>query len=101
MNCLDYVLSKLTKQQSEILKDALIDKVFFKDKSSLRKEDIIVFSHGFHVGFGVIGEYCEVLTDECSNNQIIHRHLDLYDERLKVVIVSPKLKRGSVITCQN
>ena len=92
--CLEYVLENLIKSEQEPLKEVLTNKTFFRNKSQIMKGDCIIFTHGFHVGFGVIDEYLNVITDECSDGQIFTRTLSLYDDRLKIAKVNPKRKRG-------
>lgn len=92
--CLEYVLENLVKAEQEILKNVLLDKNFFRNKSQIKEGDKIIFTHGFHVGFGAIDEYLNVITDECSDGKIFSRTLSLHDDRLKIAMVNPKRKRG-------
>lgn len=100
MTCLDYVIENLTQNEGKKLKEILTNGEFFRNKSLIRKGDIVIFTHGYHVGFGRLAEYYDLETDEYSNGEKHHRVLSLYDDRLKIAIVNPKIKKGSEILCQ-
>lgn len=97
MNCLEYVKDNITETQSIALDEILINKTFIRPKSILQKGDRIIFTHGFHVGFGKVSDYHEIITDECSDNEIFSRTLSVYDDRLKIAVISPKMKKGNKI----
>jgi len=96
INCLEYVIDNLTELEGERLKEILINKAFYRDKQSLKKGDKIIFTYGFHVGFATLHDYYELVTNECSENEIFSRTLSLFDDRLKIAIVKPKIKKGRI-----
>lgn len=95
MNCLEYVESRLDKKTYEALEDILVSREFFMDKSVLNVGDKIVFAHRYHVGFAELGEFYELVTDECSDDTILSRVLSLYDDALKIILINPKIKERS------
>lgn len=98
MNCLEYVLDKIQAKDGKLLKERLsVHRGQSLNKSTIKEGEVFIFSHGYHVGFGVINEWYEVITCECSESQILSRTLSLYDERLKVVLYQPTFKRGKEV----
>lgn len=94
MNCLEYVESRLSEKTYSELEDILVSRSFITEKSLLNFGDVIVFVHGYHVGFGTVMECYELLTDEFSDGIHLKRTLSLYDSALKVALINPILEKG-------
>lgn len=91
MNCMEYVLSKLGETDQNEIVNRLMNHDYVAKKEQLQEGFTIVFTHGLHIGFArVVGCY-EIVTDECSNDEIFNRRLSLFDDALKVILVNPTI----------
>lgn len=95
MTCLEYVLSKISKSQSDMLKTILRKRTDFLNKQSISPGEMVIFKQNYHVGFATLDEYCNLVTDECMNDVIFSRHLSLFDDNVQICIINPKFKKGS------
>lgn len=95
MNCLDYVHEQLTEKENTWLDIYLTTRNFPNNKTDVQVGELVVFVYGYHVGFGRLNDYYELETIECSDDKIVTRRLQFFDEKLKIAMINPKLKKGS------
>lgn len=94
MNCIQYVLDNLTKTESEKVTELIRNKTYIRNLSLVKPSDIVIFTQGWHIGFAQVNQYLELRTNEMESNFILNRNLYLYDSRLRIVLINPKLKKG-------
>lgn len=95
MNCLDYVHEQLSDKSNTLLDIYLTTRNFPNNKIDIKVGELVVFTYGYHVGFGRLNDYYELETIECSDDKMVTRKLQLFDERLKIALINPKLRKGS------
>lgn len=97
MTCLEYVQKKLNDDHKNELNDRLKNNNFLSKNVAPKAGTTLIFTQGYHIGFGKIDEYLNIVTAEYSDGMELCRVLSFYDDTVRIAMTNPILKKGEKI----
>lgn len=86
MNCMEYVQSCLKTTTMKHVENIIVSSNFLRDKQLIPINSMVVFTRGLHIGLAKLWGI-ELETDEMSEDMKLKRHLSLYDDNVKIVLI--------------